>query len=435
MGPFASVVVPTRDRPELVRYCLESLKLQTFDDFEVIVSDNFDKRPCKEVFDKIADSRFRYLTPSSQLAMSDNWEFACKNATGKYVAVLIDKTVLRPTALEAMWEAVTRQPAEIVSWWNENYVPSDEDSGYDKGTYLRCQHWPRPAYRFDAMRELARRFKFDVRRGTEGYHYFWGKICFGAYHRNLINRIRRALGRLFFPLSPDYTSMIAALAFARSALDIGQPLLISFITRVSNGRLCEESEDYMLNFLKSYRDMRVLDRLPLRGLYASTHNVVAADYSSMREMLGNAVRNLKLNRRNLLRRAHEDLNRRIWTDESRRRDQYYHWRRAFSELGITDRVAYRLQAPGIVLRRTSASTLTRAEGFVRRRFKRFPSLRPLAAEALFHFLPAYCEWFIHETSPRQFDSIIGAAQYADKYYASLFRAVEGSMDKEASLFS
>lgn len=30
--PFVSVVVPTRNRPEFLRYCLESLTLQTFNE-------------------------------------------------------------------------------------------------------------------------------------------------------------------------------------------------------------------------------------------------------------------------------------------------------------------------------------------------------------------------------------------------------------------
>jgi len=71
--PFVSVAVPTRDRPDVLRFCLKSLTLQTFGDFEVIVSDNYIEKSCKDVFDEFADARSRYVRPPSPLSMHDNW--------------------------------------------------------------------------------------------------------------------------------------------------------------------------------------------------------------------------------------------------------------------------------------------------------------------------------------------------------------------------
>jgi hypothetical protein len=360
--------------------------------------------------------------------MADNWEFACKQATGKYVAVLIDKTVLRPTSLEVMWRAVQRQPAEIVSWWNEFYQPLNENLDYDEGTYFQYPRWPCPAYYFDPRRELARRFSFNVRRGTEGVHYFWGKICFGAFRMDLINRIRKSLGRLFFPLSPDYTSMIAALAFARSSLDIGQPLLITLNARVSNGRLFEESDDYALRWLKSQlvEDPSLSDRLPIKGLYASSHNGIAADYLFMKKKIGDSMRGLDLNKGNLVRRAKEDLDRRVtWTDESRKEEQYRTWARNFSELSFTERVAFHTNGGKMALNRIQAPAINYANGFFRRRLKKHPRLRILAAQFLFDFMPQYCERLSVDSKPRKFDSIVEAAEYADKYYGAFIRRTWG----------
>lgn len=98
--PFVSVVIPTRDRRTFLQYCLQSLRLQSFADFEVIVSDNFLRRSSKRVFDQLADSRVSYVKPKLPLSMCDNWEHGCEFATGEYVTVLIDKTILRPSALE-----------------------------------------------------------------------------------------------------------------------------------------------------------------------------------------------------------------------------------------------------------------------------------------------------------------------------------------------
>lgn len=412
--PFVSVIVPTSNRPELLRYCLESLALQTFSDFEVIVSDNHTGKPCKEVFDQFADGRFRYVTPPSPLAMHDNWEFASGFVTGEYVAVLIDKTVLRPSALEVMHAILERKSAEIVSWWNEGYVLVDEDRCYDKGIYAPGFE-PCDPYYFDPKKELVRRFSLDVRRGREGVHYHWGKICFGAYHQNLIRRIKEAIGRLFYPFSPDYTSMLAALAYAESAVDAGQPLLLSFNTKISTGRLAQEQDEYAFSFVKSVDpSLRVLDTLPLKGLYASSHNVVATDYVFMKEKVGEPMLDLMLNTRNLILRAREDLDERtIWQDESRKTEQYDIWEKYFGKLSLQERIYIYLQLcrkrlPRLSIVRDLLKTLLKTMLGVS------PRLREMVTASYYHH---------HISGPvikvKTFDSIIEAAKYADDYYKGL----------------
>src|SRR5256886_916627 len=98
--PRFSVVVPTRDRPDLLEFCLESLASQTFDDFEVIVSDNAVTAPARDVFARWAHCGWRYLRPESPLPMHENFEVGCAQAKGDLVAVVIDKTALHPSALE-----------------------------------------------------------------------------------------------------------------------------------------------------------------------------------------------------------------------------------------------------------------------------------------------------------------------------------------------
>lgn len=314
--PFFSFLVPTRDRPEIVGYALESLRRQTFRDFEVVVSDNFTIRSCKDVYEQIADERFRYVTPSSPLSMDENWEYALRHARGEYVGVLIDKTVLLPSTLQAVSQAVQRTPAEIVSWWNENYYLTNEKAGYELGAYNPTSTLREPEI-FDPFVELQRRFSFEVRRGHEGRHYFLGKICFGVYHRRLVERITHRLGRLFEPLSPDYTSMVSALALATSALDMGRPFLLSFVSTLSTGASAAQDPQVAKKFLTQI-DPNLIEALPLQGLYASNHNGVAYDYLRMQQKLGGRLGDVALNFENLVLRAREDLEQQRWGDTRER---------------------------------------------------------------------------------------------------------------------
>ena len=59
--PFVSVVVPTRDRPRFLHWCLAAIAAQTFDDFEVVVHDNPTTAPASDMVGTLDDPRFRYV--------------------------------------------------------------------------------------------------------------------------------------------------------------------------------------------------------------------------------------------------------------------------------------------------------------------------------------------------------------------------------------
>ena len=321
--PFVSIVVPTRNRPDFVRCALQSILNQTFADFEVIVVDNHTGTPCRAAFDSVADERFRYVVPERPLSMCDNWEFGCRQATGDYVAVVIDKTVLRRTALEVLHTLAGTFSADLVSWRADAFRPRHFRDAFGPGT---CYPWPeamRAPQLFDPHQELARRFRMDVRRGTEGDRYFWGKICFGAFRRDLFDRIAAAAGRVFFPLTPDYTSMLAALALAKTPVDAGQSCLIQNITQISTGWNVAHRPDQSLSFLLvNDPSGAILNELPIPGLYTAVHNIVAHDYVTSQRRLGSHFPHVQLDNANLALRAAEDLQDVEWTELQVREQQH-----------------------------------------------------------------------------------------------------------------
>jgi hypothetical protein len=330
--PRFSVVVPTRDRPDLLAFCLQSLAEQTFDDLEVIVADNPVNAPAREVFDRWARDRWRYVNPGKPFAMHENFELACAKATGEFVAVVIDKTILHPSALQHAARALEGRPeVDIVTWWNEGYHPLDEEREPGLGQFLAAAA-PVEVSLYDPMTELARRFENAEPRGRDAVHYVRGKIVFGAYSRRLLDRIRNQAGQLFHPLAPDYTSMVPACVLADAAVDLGRPLLVSYNSARSNGRRQATDSRHARHFVESL-DPAIVDALPVPGLYASPHNVVAYD------LVSSAVRCPKgstpsLNMPNLLRRAREDLAAMSWADPGDRVAQYALLQRAEQEHGV-----------------------------------------------------------------------------------------------------
>jgi Glycosyl transferase family 2 len=357
--PRFSVVVPTRDRPDLLAFCLEGLAEQTFADFEVIVADNPVSTPAREVFDHWSQDGWRYLKPERALAMHDNFERACAEATGELVAVVIDKTVLHPSALELADQALGGRPdADIVTWWNDGYDPLDEEHEPGLGRFLPAANTVGVTM-YDPRAELARRFENNEPRGRDPVHYVRGKIVFGAYSRRLMDRIRAQSGRLFHPLAPDYTSMVPACVLAEVAVDLGRPLLVSYNSIRSNGRRQATDARHARRFVESV-DPAILDDLPIEGVYASHHNVVAYDLvsSAARCPAGSTP---PLDVPNLLHRVREDLDAVQWTDRKERATQYALLEAAEREHGVGARPSLR-QARFATLKRFGGSVRLLARG-------------------------------------------------------------------------
>lgn len=330
--PRFSVVVPTRDRPDLLEFCLGSLAEQTFDDFEVVVADNPVRAPARDVFERLAGPRWRYLRPDEPVAMHDNFERGCAAASGEFVAVLVDKTVLHPSALELAGRAVDHEDIEIVNWWNEGYNPVDEAVDAQRGTFVPSATIVEPEL-FDPLAELAKRMGNDARRGVDPVHYVRGKIVFGAYSRTLLSRIAEQTGRVFYPLAPDYTSMVPACVLARGALDLGRPLLVSYNSARSNGQQQSLNPTYARRFIEAI-DPGIVDALPIPGLYTSQHNVVGYDLVSSADRCPSGS-TPDLDPVNLVRRAREDLAAVVWVDEAERNEQFAILEATEARLGVT----------------------------------------------------------------------------------------------------
>jgi len=99
--PRVSVVIPTRNRAPLLKVALQSALRQTWQDLEILVSDNYcENEETKKVYESFQDSRLRYVRTDRLLAMPDSWEFALSHAKGQYVTFLTDDSYLLPFAIE-----------------------------------------------------------------------------------------------------------------------------------------------------------------------------------------------------------------------------------------------------------------------------------------------------------------------------------------------
>lgn len=321
MNPRFSLVYPTRHRPQFIRQALRILETQRHNSFEVIVCDNYVDAAlsCEEICRDTSVANVRYVRPPGPLGMVENWNHALQFATGDYVCYLTDKIFVLPGALGQIERAIdSAGRPEIVSWISDAYNPQSYADYFGVGQYVRVvsdlqsgRYQP-----FSPAADLDRRGRAEVSRGEQSTSdYCRGKLVFGAYRRELVERIVGRYGALFHNISPDYTSMVLGLTEAREAIEMASSCVVSVNTDISNGMLADTSDTAAWGFLSSLAGGAdaILPKLMVPGLYASMHNWVAHDFLTLKATYDLAF---EFNKTNWLVWCTEDIYRpgRQWSD-------------------------------------------------------------------------------------------------------------------------
>jgi glycosyltransferase involved in cell wall biosynthesis len=226
LAPYFSILIPCFRRPEYAKEALESVLLQTGDDYEVIVSNNGADLAVRESIAQLtADRRVDYVEPSSLLSMPDHWEYLKARVRGKYVLVLTDRSVLKKNALRLIKSVHDAIPwkSEVVSWaWDLYY--NDEKilirHGGDGCSVVINSH----DYLLRAARYLDDSYPYALPRGLNS--------CISS---KVLNQISDHCGSSFGRLNPDFSLGYRCLHTVDEFVHIDGALMISQGLRLSNG--------------------------------------------------------------------------------------------------------------------------------------------------------------------------------------------------------
>lgn len=107
-----SFLIPVYNRPDEVDELLQSLTLQTINDFEVVVVDDGSAIPCADVVEKYAgklDIRY-FEKPNSGPGQTRN--YAAQRSRGEYLIILDSDCILPSTYLQEVENELNREPAD-----------------------------------------------------------------------------------------------------------------------------------------------------------------------------------------------------------------------------------------------------------------------------------------------------------------------------------
>lgn len=105
---FFTIIIPTRERSDTLRFSIANALSQDYGNFEVLVSDNNSMDDTKDVVLSFRDERLRYVNTSKRVSMSENWEFALNHVARGWVTLLGDDDALLPGALRRVNEIINK---------------------------------------------------------------------------------------------------------------------------------------------------------------------------------------------------------------------------------------------------------------------------------------------------------------------------------------
>jgi glycosyltransferase involved in cell wall biosynthesis len=103
ISPLVTVVIPSfNENPKVVRRSLESIRAQSFNDFECIVVDESTRQELADACSSICaeDARFMYIHPPERLGLSKSLNLAISKARGHLIARFDSDDICLPQRLE-----------------------------------------------------------------------------------------------------------------------------------------------------------------------------------------------------------------------------------------------------------------------------------------------------------------------------------------------
>lgn len=137
--PVFSIITPTFRRPGLLRRAINSVKNQTFSDYEHIIIDDANDPETKNIIDKLTDEKIIFNQHTSQKGAAGAYNSGIRLAIGKFLLFLDDDDEYLPDFLEKTYSHFSQCDSKVGFIWTGIIMIRDSDSGE---TELYKKIWP-----------------------------------------------------------------------------------------------------------------------------------------------------------------------------------------------------------------------------------------------------------------------------------------------------
>ena len=248
--PVISLIIPTRERADTLKYTLQTALNQSSNNYEIIVSDNNSQDDTEQVVKKFTDSRILYLNTGKRLSMCDNWDYALQHARGDYVVFIGDDDGVMPNAIDRLQAFILDNPSPIYSWKTHEYYWPIDDSPPLVGVKAPKQK--------PSSINLNQLVRFSIRWG--GWRYGSLPLVYhSAVSRQLLVKIYQQTGRVFHSTNPDVFMAFALPVFSDNAINVGESITVNGRSAKANSAnlIAKDGTANFKSFVDEYSTYRV----------------------------------------------------------------------------------------------------------------------------------------------------------------------------------
>lgn len=119
--PLVSIIIPTRERADVLAATLASLVMLKRKDIEFIICDNASTDATEKTVSQFSDTRIRYIRAESRLTMPKNFELGLSHAKGEYVTTIGDDDFVIEENLELALAAALERKMDLVYWFRSAF--------------------------------------------------------------------------------------------------------------------------------------------------------------------------------------------------------------------------------------------------------------------------------------------------------------------------
>jgi len=222
-----TVLIPTRERAELLQSAIRSCTAQSYQHCRFVVSDNASLDNTRDVVSSFNDPRLTYVNPGRRVSMAENFEFALAQAVPGYVISIGDDDALMPDALEYLDALLDETGAECIAGrWNCYFWDNYPVQSMQNSIYM----WLGTGYSYKpSATEVRRALGFNY-----SYVHKLAGLYYGLISTHLIERLRYK-GTFFQSITPDaYSAFACSLATSRFVFS-HKPFVVAGLSGKSNG--------------------------------------------------------------------------------------------------------------------------------------------------------------------------------------------------------
>jgi len=109
-NPKVSIIMPTRNRPHLIKDALRSVLNQTMRNFELIIIDDSPQDNTKREVLRFKDSRIQYMRRNSKMGIASARNMGLLQARARYISYLDDDDIYYPNHLKTLSSFLDNHP-------------------------------------------------------------------------------------------------------------------------------------------------------------------------------------------------------------------------------------------------------------------------------------------------------------------------------------